>query len=218
MDLDVIFYGNEEFRADYSEFFFDYFNDDFTSCTITYSPDSAPSEIEEHKDVAMVISAEIICNGKNITDFGEGKVKVQIPFEPATGTKGSDYKIIYVADDGKLENITTSYKDGFLVAELEHFSEYVIVNTATENSANPPAGNTGVLWLCAGLMGMVVAALGEMDIAEAGFIGLNDVFADIFNVLIYKGRRVVQEDELIELSRTTQYKSDDDELLIARSC
>ncbi len=56
------------------------------------------------------------------------------------------------------------------------------------------------------------AAMGEKDIAEAGFIALKDVFADIFNVLIYKGRRVVQEDELIELSRTTQYKSDDDEL------
>ena len=56
------------------------------------------------------------------------------------------------------------------------------------------------------------AAMGEKDIAEAGFIALKDVFADIFNVLIYKGRRVVQENELIELSRTTQYKSDDDEL------
>ena len=54
--------------------------------------------------------------------------------------------------------------------------------------------------------------MGKNDIAEAGFIALNDVFADIFNVLIYKGRRVVHEDELIELSRTTQYKSDDDEL------
>ena len=126
-------------------------------------------ELEEaikDKDVAMVISAEIICNGKNITDFGEGKVMVQIPFEPATGTKGSDYQIIYVADDGTLENIPTSYKDGFLIAELEHFSEYVIVNTATQNSANTPAGNTGVLWLCVGLMGIMAAALGGIIVTS----------------------------------------------------
>ena len=131
--------------------------------------DSLNSEQQEaikDKDVAMVISAEIICNGKNITDFGEGKVKVQIPFEPATGTNGSDYKIIYVADDGKLENIATSYKDGFLVVELEHFSEYVVVNMATGNSANPPTGNTGVLWLSIGLMGMVVVAWGGILVAS----------------------------------------------------
>ena len=54
------------------------------------------------------------------------------------------------------------------------------------------------------------AAMGEKDIAEAGFIALNDVFADIFNVLIYKGKRIVNEEELVEVSRITQYKSDDD--------
>ena len=52
--------------------------------------------------------------------------------------------------------------------------------------------------------------MGEKDIAEAGFIALNDVFADIFNVLIYKGKRIVNEEELVEVSRTSQYKSDDD--------
>ena len=54
------------------------------------------------------------------------------------------------------------------------------------------------------------AAMGEKDIAEAGFIALNDVFADIFNVLIYKGKCIVNEEELVEVSRITQYKSDDD--------
>ena len=52
--------------------------------------------------------------------------------------------------------------------------------------------------------------MGEKDIAEAGFIALNDVFADIFNVLIYKGKCIVNEEELVEVSRITQYKSDDD--------
>ena len=52
--------------------------------------------------------------------------------------------------------------------------------------------------------------MGEKDIAEAGFIALNDVFADIFNVLIYKGENVVNEYELLETTRTSQYKSDDE--------
>lgn len=52
--------------------------------------------------------------------------------------------------------------------------------------------------------------MGEKDIAEVGFVALNDVFADIFNVLIYKGKCIVNEEELVEVSRITQYKSDDD--------
>ena len=37
------------------------------------------------------------------------------------------------------------------------------------------------------------AAMGEKDIAEAGFIALNDVFADIFNVLIYIGKYLLNQ-------------------------
>lgn len=60
MELDVIFYGNEAFREEYSEFFFDYFSEDFTSCTITYSPDSESSEIEEHVvDIVYEYDADI---------------------------------------------------------------------------------------------------------------------------------------------------------------
>ena len=35
---------------------------------------------------------------------------------------------MYIADDGSIEEIPTSYVNGELVVELEHFSEYVIVD------------------------------------------------------------------------------------------
>lgn len=54
--------------------------------------------------------------------------------------------------------------------------------------------------------------MGEKDIAEASFIELNDVFADIFNVLIYKGKRVIKENELQQMPRKSQYKGDDNRL------
>ena len=54
MDLDVIFYGNEEFRTEYSQFFFDYFSDDYTTCTITYTPDPESNETEERVVVEIV--------------------------------------------------------------------------------------------------------------------------------------------------------------------
>lgn len=83
------------------------------------------------KEVACILSAEIIANGKTISDFAGGKVKVEIPFTPEEGAKESDYKVIYIADDGKVTDIVTKYIDGALIVELEHFSEYAIVKVST---------------------------------------------------------------------------------------
>jgi len=82
------------------------------------------------KEVTCIFLAEIIANGKTISDFGGGKVTVQIPFIPEEGTKESDYKVIYIADDGNVTDIVTKYIDGALIVELEHFSEYAIVKVA----------------------------------------------------------------------------------------
>lgn len=100
----------------------------------------------KNKDVAVILSAKILANGKEISNFGGGKIKVEIPFTPAEGTNGSDYKLIYITDDGKVEEIKSKYVDGVLVAELEHFSEYAIVKdaktvsgTGSSSAASAPA-------------------------------------------------------------------------------
>ena len=54
--------------------------------------------------------------------------------------------------------------------------------------------------------------MAEADIAEKSFIALNDVFADIFNVLIFGGKQIMLEDTLIDRSPISQYKADDDKL------
>lgn len=109
---------------------------------------SKQQEAIKDKEVASVISAEIICNSKTISNFGGGKVTLQIPFTPAEGTKGSDYKVLYVADDGKVEEIVTTYKDGCIVVELEHFSKYVIVNSASSSiDTSTNTGDSSNIWL-----------------------------------------------------------------------
>ena len=54
--------------------------------------------------------------------------------------------------------------------------------------------------------------MAQADIAEKNFIALNDVFADIFNVLVFKGQRIMTEDSLSDQSPLSQYKSDDEVL------
>lgn len=97
----------------------------------TQLTESQQNAVADQK-VEMVISAELLGTDGVITDdtdFGGGTATVKLPFTPAEGTSGSNYKILYVADDGRIEEIDTTYVDGYLVFTLSHFSEYVVVET-----------------------------------------------------------------------------------------
>lgn len=50
--------------------------------------------------------------------------------------------------------------------------------------------------------------MAEKDIAEKNLEAWNDVFADIVNVLLFKGRRLVKEDELEADTKDSMFKAD----------
>ncbi len=50
--------------------------------------------------------------------------------------------------------------------------------------------------------------MGEKDIAEKHLEALNDVFADIVNVLLFKGQRLMKENELEADTKDSQFKTD----------
>lgn len=54
--------------------------------------------------------------------------------------------------------------------------------------------------------------MAEKDIVEKTFIALNDVFADIFNVLVFFGKEVITADSLEDIMPFSQYKADDSKL------
>ena len=54
--------------------------------------------------------------------------------------------------------------------------------------------------------------MGEKDISEKTLIDYNDVFADIMNVLVFKGKQVVQPTELENTMIQAQYKAEDGKL------
>lgn len=49
--------------------------------------------------------------------------------------------------------------------------------------------------------------MGQKDIAEKTLEAYNDVFADIVNGLVFKGKRVVKEDDLLEMSPESTFKT-----------
>jgi len=97
-------------------------------------------EAVEDLEVTVTISASILNNGEEIHDFKGGSVTVAIPFTPAEGTKGSDYTVYYVADNGKVTKVPTKYSGGALVFSIGHFSEYIVVNTNVVTEDLPTNG------------------------------------------------------------------------------
>lgn len=103
---------------------------------------TAQKEAVKDKKVEVVISAKILADGKEISDFKGGKVTVEIPFKPAEGLNASDYKFVYIDDNGKVTEIPSKYFDGVMVVELEHFSEYAIVREEKKETTSGEATST----------------------------------------------------------------------------
>jgi len=133
-------------------------------------------EVVSKYDVAVTIKAEFICQTTQEKIWTEeantgketGSVTVKIPFTPEQGTKGADYQVLYIADDGTVKEVKTSYVDGHLVFALEHFSEYVVVNTASINEI-PKTGDATMiapfmLLLTLSLAGVAVLVAGKKNL------------------------------------------------------
>ena len=103
---------------------------------------TAQKEAVKDKKVEVVISAKILADGKEISDFKGGKVTVEVPFKPAEGLNASDYKFVYIDDNGKVTEIPSKYFDGVMVVELEHFSEYAIVREEKKETTSGEATST----------------------------------------------------------------------------
>ena len=54
--------------------------------------------------------------------------------------------------------------------------------------------------------------MAQKDMAEKLLADYNDVFADIVNVLLFDGKEVVQENDLVDTKAKSQYKADDQKL------
>ena len=112
-----------------------------------------PAQLNEQQQTALrrheavhIISASVLCGDHYIHDFGGGSATVRIPF---AAEPGSEYEVIYIADDGTVESVPSSYADGIMEFTTGHFSEYAIVRTDSSN---------GSAWLALLLIPVLAAA------------------------------------------------------------
>ena len=116
----------------------------------------------EEKEVHTILNLEAYAGKTKITEFGGGKVTVSVPFALPEGKAGTDYYVAYVAEDGTIIAMPTTYADGVLTFETIHFSNYVVLENQTVTPAdpsNPQTGDSANLMLFVVLMVVSAAAL-----------------------------------------------------------
>jgi len=84
----------------------------------------------ESYDAVCILSAEVLSGGANIHDFQGGAVTLRVPFAVRPN---ENYRVIYLADDGTVQEIPCQQIDNGIEFTTGHFSEYAIVRIAAES-------------------------------------------------------------------------------------
>ena len=119
----------------------------------------------EEKEVHIILNLEAYAGETKISEFGGGKVTVSVPFTLPEGKAGTDYYVAYVADDGTITAMPTTYADGVLSFETTHFSSYVVLENKTvtpeptPDPSNPQTGDNSLLFLWVTVMLLSAAGL-----------------------------------------------------------
>ncbi len=112
----------------------------------------------EDENVYLILTVEVYAGDIQISNFNGGKVTVSVPFEVPEGKSASDYYIAYVADDGTITALPTTYADGVLSFETTRFSNYVVLEKV---SASPDTSDSTTLFpaVLIALLGITGTAL-----------------------------------------------------------
>lgn len=111
-----------------------------------YKLDIKPVEVKKDltsKNVKYVVDINVLENGQ-IVKISDTKMKIRIALPE--DLKGFDkYEVVYISNDKIKETIPTTVKDGYIVFETSHLSQYGIIATnvkgeteQTENETNNP--------------------------------------------------------------------------------
>ena len=98
---------------------------------------AAQQEAIEEMDVQLILDAYMTANGKRISDFEGGSAAVTVVIPLKEGQVGAGIRVFYVADDGAMTEVPTTYNNKEARFVVEHFSNYVVTYDAEKIEACP---------------------------------------------------------------------------------
>ncbi len=115
---------------------------------------TAQKDALKDKNVAAVLTLEVLAGDTKITEFGGGKVTVSIPFQLPEGKTADQYYVAHIAEDGTVTAMETTYQNEALFFSTNHFSQYAVL----EKTADKNPGTADVVLLPALLVSAVALA------------------------------------------------------------
>ena len=79
------------------------------------------------RESVKLLNIEIAADGKEVTDFGGGRVEIAVPFTPAAGHAPRGYAVWHLAESGALNRHSTGYADNALSFRSAHFSVFAVL-------------------------------------------------------------------------------------------
>ena len=114
----------------------------------TTDADSISFEIEDAKDKLTeeqkeavgdrpVYDINIKAGNENITSFNGKTITISLPYTLKPGEDPENIVVYYVKEDGSLEKMNCTYKDGKVIFETDHLSKYVIGYEESDKPVTP---------------------------------------------------------------------------------
>ena len=114
----------------------------------TTDADSISFEIEDAKDKLTeeqkeavgdrpVYDINIKAGNENITSFNGKTITISLPYTLKAGEDPENIVVYYVKEDGSLEKVNCTYKDGKVIFETDHLSKYVIGYEESDKPVTP---------------------------------------------------------------------------------
>ena len=75
----------------------------------------------------VVYDLSMTVGDQPVSQFGDNKMTVRLPYELQEGDDPDCIKIWYIGDDGNIQPIDAKYVDGYAVFETNHFSYYTVL-------------------------------------------------------------------------------------------
>ena len=109
--------------------------------SISFEIEDAKDKLTEEQKEAVgdrpVYDINIKAGNENITSFDGKTITISLPYTLKPGEDPENIVVYYVKEDGSLEKVNCTYKDGKVIFETDHLSKYVIGYEESDKPVTP---------------------------------------------------------------------------------
>ena len=109
--------------------------------SVSFEVEDAKNKLTEEQKKAVgdrpVYDINIKAGNENVTSFNGKSIAISLPYTLKAGEDPENIVVYYVKEDGSLEKMNCTYKDGKVIFDTDHLSKYVIGYEESDKPVTP---------------------------------------------------------------------------------